>query len=87
MRVSIKHGGTYYADITPSWAAPHNNGALISCGLTAGENLSRYSRRGLERAGTPGANRPASGAAALSAANNLRHLRKPQPMETLLNGR
>ena len=40
MRISIKDpkAGRYYlANVTPTWAERHDNGALISCGLTVGE--------------------------------------------------
>ena len=39
MRIYIKNGAKYYrAEVTPAWARKHDNGALISCGLTVGEN-------------------------------------------------
>lgn len=39
MRISIRNGNDYYfADVTRVWAIKHDNGVLISCGLTVGEN-------------------------------------------------
>jgi len=39
MRIYIKAGEKYYrADVTSAWARSHNNDALVSCGLTAGED-------------------------------------------------
>jgi len=40
LTISIKHGERYYsARVSQSWAMRHDNGALISCGLTVGESL------------------------------------------------
>jgi hypothetical protein len=32
-----KHSKSYRANVTPEWADRHDNGALISCGLTIDE--------------------------------------------------
>jgi hypothetical protein len=40
LRITIKHpkrGKYYRATVTPEWANRHDNGALISCGLTVDE--------------------------------------------------
>lgn len=41
IRVSVRHpNGKYYvAHLSPGQARAHDNGALISCGLTVGEDL------------------------------------------------
>jgi hypothetical protein len=42
MKISIRYGEKFYrAEVTPQWARTHDNGALISIGLTVGEDLSR----------------------------------------------
>jgi hypothetical protein len=39
MRIYIKAGDKHYrANVTPEWAQAHDNGRLISCGLTVGED-------------------------------------------------
>ena len=50
MRVYISdkgHGLHYRADVSTQWARRHDNGALISCGLTVPDDLSRASLRAL----------------------------------------
>jgi len=38
MRVYIRDGARFFrAQVSPQWAIDHDNGALISCGLTVGE--------------------------------------------------
>jgi len=38
-RVSIRNGDQYYfASVTRAWAIAHDNGALVSCGLTVGQD-------------------------------------------------
>lgn len=44
MRVYIRdteRGRYYRADVSPRWAKRNNNGALISCGLSVPEDISR----------------------------------------------
>lgn len=44
MMITIRDGETFYkASVTAQWANKHDNGALISCGLAVGENLTRTS--------------------------------------------
>lgn len=39
MRIYIKDGNKYYrANVSPGWAQTHDNGALVSCGLTVGRD-------------------------------------------------
>jgi len=43
MRITIKdpkRSKFYIASVTPQWARRHDNGALVSCGLTVGEKSS-----------------------------------------------
>lgn len=50
--ITIRHGDHYYRGIvTPRWAAEHDNGALISCGLNVPEELSGRCLAGLLRRG------------------------------------
>lgn len=51
MNITIRHGDTYYrASVSLAWARRHDNGALVSCGLTVGENLSLQAFRRLRPA-------------------------------------
>lgn len=57
LRITIQDGEQhYFATVTPQWAQRHDNGALISCGLTVGQDgftrrmLDDLKRRGRLRA-------------------------------------
>lgn len=42
MTISVRWGARYFQiRVGPRWAAHHDNGALISCGLTVGERSTR----------------------------------------------
>ena len=44
MMIAIKDGNKYWvADVSSRWAQAHDNGALVSCGLTVGSDLSKRS--------------------------------------------
>ncbi len=48
MRIYIRDGEAYYrAEVSLAWARRHDNGALVSCGLTVGKDISRRVMRGL----------------------------------------
>ncbi len=50
MRISVadpEHGRFYEISVTPQWAQRHDNGALVSCGLTIGQD--GFTRRMFER--------------------------------------
>jgi len=55
MRITIKNpktGRYYVASVSPAWARRHDNGALVSCGLTVGDSsLSAAAFKTLEKAG------------------------------------
>lgn len=52
LSITIRDGARHYlATVSPRWARGHDNGALVSCGLTVGENLSRLSLEALRRRG------------------------------------
>ena len=45
MRIYIRSADQYYRyDASPRWAKEHDNGALVSCGLTVGESLKSVPR-------------------------------------------
>ena len=55
MKITIKNpktGKFYYANVGASWVQRHDNGAMISCGLTVGEKyFSAHAFKALEKAG------------------------------------
>jgi hypothetical protein len=53
IRITIRHGNRYYrANVHPSWLAKHDNGAVISCGLTVPDDLPMASLRRMVHCGT-----------------------------------
>ncbi len=60
MRIAIKEPGPtgpasaryYFAEVSQRWAIAHDNGALFSCGLTVGEDLTRASLNALRARGS-----------------------------------
>ena len=52
MNVTIRCGDKFYvANVTVDWATIHNNYAMVSCGLTVGEDLTKQSFDWLMRRG------------------------------------
>jgi hypothetical protein len=48
MRITIRHGNKYYmAVVSRKWVEKHDNGAVVSCGLSVGEPDSTVSEGSL----------------------------------------
>jgi len=50
MHIACRNRGKFYLlDVSPVWIKRHDNGALISCGLAVGEDLSKDAFRRVKK--------------------------------------